>query len=57
MPLIKKVSNYGSNKCKCIVLSKDLRDLVNIKDFISITVENNKLIIEPLNEANIKKPK
>jgi virulence-associated protein VagC len=47
MALIKKISVYGSSGSKCIVLSKEIRELVDIKEYISITVEDNKLIIEP----------
>ncbi|MGD8779067.1 MAG: hypothetical protein PVH88_08935 [Ignavibacteria bacterium] len=54
MALIKKVAKYGSNNCKCIVLSKDIRALINIKDYISITVDNNKLIIEAIKDDSIK---
>lgn len=54
MAIIKKVAKYGSNNCKCIVLSKDIRDLIDIKDYISITVDKNKLIIEAAKENAIK---
>lgn len=54
MALIKKISVYGSSGSKCIVLSKEIRDLVDIKEYISITVEDNKLIIEPVESIENK---
>lgn len=52
--MIRRISNYGSGG-KCIPLTKDLRELFGIEDYIEITQENGRLIITPIKSPKKKK--
>ena len=51
MAMRRKVSNYGSSS-KCIVLTKEMRELLGIGDEVFITLKDSKLIIEACKNSN-----
>lgn len=54
MAILKKVSNYGS-RGKCIPLTKDIRDLFEITDFVLIEFVGESLIIKPVKDKKLLK--
>lgn len=54
MAILKKVSNHGANG-RCITLTKDIRDLLEITDFVLIDLKDNSLIIKPVKNKKLKK--
>jgi hypothetical protein len=44
MITVKKLQIVGTSKC--LIISKELRDLLGIENTVKITIKNNKMIIE-----------
>jgi hypothetical protein len=50
--IIKKLAKRGTGRY--VLLDKAFRDLLNIKEHVQITIENDKIIIQAIENENIE---